>query len=157
MKLILFFSTVLVCRTVLFAGSVIWNDQRIQYSDEFSFKRFGGSLIIPSGTTVYATNFSREVPDSTVFRSTMTGVTFLECNLDNILIPEGNIVKTIYRTPARRFRAENDLRDWLLDTQDQPTRLIDEEYWDEKGYSVDPRDIPPQRIRSPEEIPKRGR
>jgi hypothetical protein len=44
------------------------------------------------GSTIIASYFYNEKPNSEIFFSTMTGVVFVRCNLDNIKIPAGNIL-----------------------------------------------------------------
>lgn len=66
--------------------------------------------------------FSQELPDTDVFPDGATGATFVNCNLDNCLIPGGS---TVSGGSQRRFRAQQDGLDWLLDDDDQPvSRLL---------------------------------
>lgn len=46
----------------------------------------------------------------------------------------------------KRFKVQNDLRDWEIDIKNKPLKLIDEKYWIMKGVPVDPRYIPDQEI-----------
>lgn len=58
------------------------------YDDKWSFKILNNRPSdIPNGTNVYASDFSHEIPDSTPFREDMTGVTFVKCDLSNVIIP----------------------------------------------------------------------
>lgn len=139
-----------------YAGQVEWNNQTLAYSDEFSFKNYADRMEVsfPRGTTVYASVFYRESPDSNVFLSTMTGVTFVECNLDNVVLPVGNELKNVYRPSKRRFFVQNDWRDWILNDSNEPVELIDKDYWLELEYSTRPADIPTRRIRDWNEVPR---
>lgn len=87
--------------------------------------------------------FSQETPDADIFPEGMVGVTFLNCNLDNCLVPPGN---TVVGGSQRRFEAQNDLRDWEVDAKNAPVTVIDEEVWAKKGYSVAVEDIPPAEV-----------
>jgi hypothetical protein len=93
----------------------------------------------PPGLVLDRHCFSQETPDADIFPDGMTGVTFLNCNLDNCYIPEGN---TVVGGSQRRFAPQNDLRDWEIDYDDNPTTLINEESWTARGYSTDPQQIP---------------
>lgn len=125
----------------------------IEYNDEFSHKDFTGwswqDRHLPNDIVIYNSCFSNETPDAEVFKSDMTGVTFICCNLDNCLIPQGNIVIDGSR---RRFKVQNDLRDWEIDSQNKPVEVINKKYWGMLGFSVDKADIPPQKLNSINEI-----
>ncbi len=113
----------------------------IEFDDRFSGKDYTvvNFIDIPDNITVYASCFSKEIPDTKIFPDTMTGVTFMNCNLDNIFIPNGN---TVTGGSKRRFKVQNDLRDWEIDEQDNPIKVMGEKGWKAEGYSVDPKDIP---------------
>lgn len=143
---------------VAWAGQVGWNNQQVTYEDKYSHKDFTNvkfvNINLESGTTIYASCFSKEVPDFEMFPATMTGITFLECNMDNVKVPPGNLVNNFYKPAPIKFKAQNDLRDWQLNQLNQPVKLIDEDDWKAKGYSIDPAAIPLQPITSFDQIPK---
>ena len=63
---------------------------------DYSHKDFTGRNLHDAydinGQIVTGSCFSQEQIDSHIFPETMTGVTFINCNLDNCFIPAGNIV-----------------------------------------------------------------
>jgi hypothetical protein len=66
------------------------------------------------GLTIHGICLSQHVPDTACLPANLTGVTFLACNLDNVLIPPGNIVDPTCST--RRFMNNpDDNSDWLVD------------------------------------------
>lgn len=83
---------------------------------QYSNKNFAGqdlsSQTDMDGLTIENSCFSHEKPHARVFPETMTGVTFIDCNLDNVFIPEGNFT---VRCTRRFFEVQDDGRDWLLD------------------------------------------
>jgi hypothetical protein len=127
----------------------------IEPDDELSFKDFTNrslkSFGAPrlSGAVIYASCFSQEKPDSEIFPNGMAGATFYNCNLDNCVIPAGNAVIGGSR---RRFAVQNDLREWLVDDDGNPTTLLNEQYWADQGYFTDPARIPAEPIASLDEI-----
>lgn len=115
-------------------------------SDRWSFGDFTGHDLRGAnlnGQIIYGSCFSREIPDSQVFPANVTGLVLVNCNLDNVALPAG--ASAIGGT-RKRFRVQNDLRDWEINGSNQPTRLMDEGFWQRRGISIDPRDIPAQRI-----------
>ena len=129
-----------------FAGTVEWNGQQIQYADSLSLQNFSGQIAIDvtilPGTTVYASTFDNETPDTQVFSSTMTGVTFIEVHLDNVVIPPGNIVKNVYTEAPKRFKVQTDRSDWIIDRDNKPIEPLNKEQYLRLGISIDPRDLP---------------
>lgn len=83
-----------------------------------------------NGLTIAGSCFSQEIPDSIVFPPGMTGVTFINCNLDNCVIPPGNKVQGGSR---RRFKVQNDLNDWEIDENDIPTNVMGSEFFYQNG------------------------
>ncbi len=84
--------------------------------------------------------FSHEIPGSTVFPVGMVGTTFIDCNLDNCLVPIGN---TVIRGSQKRFECQNDLNDWLVDENCSPTMPVDHLIFEKMGLPIPcPEDIP---------------
>ena len=125
------------------------------YDDSVSLQIWHGVPQLKPGTTVYGASFYSETPDTVIFPPTMTGVTFIDCLQDNIIIPPGNVVKTLSRESPKRFQVNNDGRDWEIDAQNQPTKVLNPEYWYDLGFSTDPADIPAKKIDDPSQIPKK--
>jgi len=127
----------------------------IDYDLKYSFKDYTNRNLLDAkdlnGKTIYATVFMQEIPDSRIFPEGMKGVTFVNCNLDNVIVPEGN---TVIDGSRKRFKVQNDLRDWLIDENNKPIEPLNKEYWMEQGYSVDPKDIPRQPLKDISEIKK---
>lgn len=146
---------------IAFAGTVeIGRDAKhkaniITYSDKYSLKSFVridlSSAKDLNGQTIYASHFAREVPDTHVFPDDMLGVTFVRCHLENVYVPPGNILIDCWTT---RYKVQNDLRDWEIDSENKPVKLINEEKWKDEGYSIDAKDIPAQKISDISEIKK---
>lgn len=74
-----------------------------------------------SGIVIFSSCFSHEQVDSHCFPEDMTGTTFIKCNLDNCYIPSGN---TILDCSTRRFKAQEDGQDWLVDEFNNPIKLL---------------------------------
>ncbi len=100
---------------------IINYNKKYNCSDEFSFKDFTGRSNLEVLGIIYGSCFSQEIPDSRIFPDTMTGVTFIKCNLDNVFIPNGN---TVIDCSQRRFKVQNDLNDWITDDKGVPTEPI---------------------------------
>jgi uncharacterized protein YjbI with pentapeptide repeats len=75
-----------------------------------------------SGLEIRGSCFSQEIPDTHVFPEDMTGVTFVNCNLDNCFIPEGN---TVIDCRTTRYKVQNDGHEWEIDEQGNPLCIID--------------------------------
>lgn len=65
--------------------------------------------------------FSQEVSNSHIFPEDMTGVTFINCNLDNCYIPPGN---TVEGGLNRQYKAMEDGLDWEIDDQGNPIKIL---------------------------------
>jgi len=91
----------------------------------YSFNDFTGANL--SGKTdmfdieIRSSCFSQEKPDSNIFPQNMSGVTFINCNLDNCIIPAGNAV---IDCSQRRFKAQDDGFDWLIDKNNNPIERL---------------------------------
>lgn len=75
-----------------------------------------------SGKILYACNFSKEHPDTHIFPDNLHDATFVCNNLDNVFIPEDNIIIDNNGTCGshRTFEAQDDDKDWLLDEEGNP-------------------------------------
>lgn len=134
---------------------MIYNGVDYDISEEFSFKDFTSrkDLEIPNGTIVYGSCFSQEVPDTSIFSVEPKSVLFIKCNLDNVAIPES--FDEPIDCSRKRFKVQNDLRDWEVDENDTPIKVISERFWEMQGLSVDPLHIPETKISSTTEIRRR--
>lgn len=80
-----------------------------------------GETVILNGQTITGSCFSHEKPDAHIFPDDMTGVTFINCNLDNCFIPAGN---TVVGGSQRRFIVQDDGFDWIIDENNQPMEKL---------------------------------
>jgi hypothetical protein len=123
-------------------------------NQKYSFKDFTGqdfSSVDASefnNTEIKGSCFYQEgEPDTEIFPTGVTGVTFIRCNLDNVKIPVGNTVdKTCIN---RKIKAQNDLEDWFLNDSNQPTEPMRKADYLRLGISTDPADIPSTKITEP--------
>lgn len=101
------------------------NETIIECDEVFSLKNFTGQYLTDlnlDNLIIYGSCFSHEIPNTQIFPSGMTGVTFYNCNLDNCFIPEGN---TIIDCSQRRFKANpEDGKDWRVDDQGNFLQLL---------------------------------
>lgn len=128
---------------------ILYNGSQIEMSEEFSFKDFTRHHVlidIPDGTNVYASCFSKEEPDFTLFRPNMRNVTFYNCNMDNVRVPQPNNNQIIGGS-NRRYKVQNDLNDWEIDITGQPTSPVDWKVYVKFGLPIpSPATIPLQRV-----------
>lgn len=73
-----------------------------------------------SGRTIEGMCLSQCTPRA-VLPADLTGTTFVDCNLDNVVVPEGN---TLIRTANRRYLAQEDGNDWEVDENDNPIKIL---------------------------------
>lgn len=102
------------------------DDIDLEYDEEWSFKNFTNQDLSDralSGKVIYSTVFYNEKPNSEIFPPGMKGVIFIKCNMDNLVIPEGN---TLIECTQRKFEAQEDGKDWLLDEDGNPLKLMGE-------------------------------
>ena len=71
---------------------------KFEANEQFSFKSFVNQSVrdhysteqLSPGIVIYRSSFYHEVPNSKSFPDDMTGVMFIDCNLDNVVLPPGN-------------------------------------------------------------------
>lgn len=121
-----------------------YDNNLIEMNDEWSHKSFTShsSVDLPNDINVYMTSFSQEIVDSHVFSDDLTGVTFYNCNLDNVFIPPGNIM---VGGSNRSFEIQNDLEDWVME-KGMPIEPVNKKVFIKLGLSIDPKDIPAQKV-----------
>ena len=90
----------------------------------YSHKDFTGQSLKDcddlNGLTITGSCFAQEKIDSDIFPDVMTGATFVNCNLDNCLIPSGN---TIEGGSHRRYKSFDGV-DWLVDENNTPVKVL---------------------------------
>ena len=115
---------------------------------EYSHKDFTGRNLTEcdfSGVEIICGScFSQENPDTVVFPDNMAGVTFRNCNLMNVFIPQGN---TVINCQTDRFKVQNDLNDWLIDEKNVPLTVVDYiHFYKNKIPHPNPMDIPDEPV-----------
>lgn len=130
---------------------VLFSEGRIDCDHEFSCKDFTNTdreINIPDGAYVYGSCFSQETPRSRIFRENMRNVTFRNCNLVNVHIPQPNN-NTVIDCQTDSFQVQNDLNDWILDSFGNPVKPIDHIAFTKRGLPMPlPSDIPAERASS---------
>jgi len=96
-----------------------------------------------NNTTIIGSCFYQEcsedgTPPFDIFPN-ITGVIFERCNLDNIYIPPGNIVKD---SCNRKLKVQNDWEVWVLNDSFEPIEPMNKSERLKAGVSIDPEDIP---------------
>jgi hypothetical protein len=133
---------------------LLFDGKQIEISDEWSRRDFTMQSLHEAEIRpciIYQSCFAQEKPDTEVFPPDMLGVTFINCNLDNVKLP---VFNEVIGGSQRRISIQNDLRDWEVDEDGQPIKVLNEKEWAAKDLSIDPRDIPAQPLASLEEIKK---
>ena len=132
---------------------VLFSEGRIDCDNEFSCKDFtnaGREIDIPDGAYVYGSCFSQETPDSKIFRASMKSVTFRNCNLSNVFIPDGN---TVIDCQADRYEVQNDLNDWIIDDNGYPVKPLNYTLFVKSGLAMPlPQDIPAEKVDAPVDL-----
>ena len=94
-------------------------------SEKYSYKDFTGQTLDFAtdldNITIYGSCFSQEILDRHVFPENVTGLVLIKCNLDNVYLPAG---ATAEQCSRRRFQAQEDGVDWILDENNNPVEKI---------------------------------
>lgn len=129
--------------------NLVYEGQEYETDDLLSGRDFTGWEFLSrpeydfKGKVIYATCFAQESPDSPIFDPSLKGVTFLRCNLTNVLVPPDC---TVIDCVTTRVETKNDGRVWEVNEQNEPVRLTSEKHWLILGTSIDPADIPSEKL-----------
>lgn len=97
------------------------------------------------GKVIYGSCLSNETPNAKVLPTSLIGATFIVCNLDNVLVPDGNHV---IDCSVRRFKVQNDGEDWIIDPVTlEPIEPINKATYGKLGLSSDPADLPDEKAK----------
>lgn len=97
-----------------------------------------GSVII--GSCFYQDVEGREGdPRTEIFPSNMVGVTFIECNLDNVYIPQGNTIDST--CSSRRVKRMYDGRLWILNAVLTPVEPLHKIRLRQIGANINPKKL----------------
>ena len=122
---------------------------------EFSCKDFTNTdreINIPDGAYVYGSCFSQETPRSRIFRENMRNVTFRNCNLMNVHIPQPNN-NTVIDCQTDSFQVQNDLNDWIVDDNGYPVKPLNHTLFTKSGLQMPlPQDIPAEKVDAPVDL-----
>ena len=88
---------------------------------------------------VVGTCFHQTVPKTAIFPAGITGVKFVKCNLDNVVIPKDC---TVEGGCNRLIAVQKDGCDWLLDTNLNPVEPLNKAEYVKLGLSIDPAALP---------------
>ena len=123
------FIFILFIASPLYAGTVDFCGQTIQYDDSLSLGRVKDWSKLTendlNGKTIYAINIQADKPDTHVFPDKMTGVIFANPNIDNVFLPPGNQVILCNHDAPKRVLTLEDGCDWVLDKDNNPLETID--------------------------------
>jgi hypothetical protein len=73
------------------------------------------------GLTITGTCLSQSAPDTHCLPETLSGVTFVHCNLMNVYIPDGN---TVIDCQTQRYLVQPDGQDWEVDSDNNPIKIL---------------------------------
>lgn len=119
-------------------------------NEKYSHKDFTGKSLVDikpeelNDSIIIGSCFYQEnVPDCKVFPDGAKGITFIDCNLDNVLLPPES---KLQNSSNRRILMQNDLEDWILDEKLKPIVPIEKKLFLELGLSIDSKDIPNEKL-----------
>ena len=104
---------------------------------------------INDGAYVYGACFCQETPDSKIFRASMKNVTFRNCNMMNVHVPQPNN-NTLIDCQEDVFQAQNDGNDWIVDNLGAPVKPLSHIAFTKRGLPMpEPKNIPAERVEKP--------
>lgn len=132
-------------------GEPGFEGQILEYDDKYSGKNFHdqdlSDRVDLKGITIFGSNFYSETPDIKIFPDGMKDVKFVNCNLDNVVIPSGNIIQNC---STRRFKVQNDGNDWEVDLNNSPIKPLNSWVFTKFNLPIpEPKDIPVEKTAGP--------
>jgi hypothetical protein len=129
----------------------MFKNRSIKYSfEDFTNQKFlnvsdlSGSVIV--GSCFYQESESdQDDPRVYIFPEGMRGVTFIECNLDNVYIPPGNVVDP--SCSCKRIKRQCDGERWILNDLLDPIEPVHKERFLKLGEDIRPTQLPYRAIR----------
>lgn len=114
-------------------------------NEKYSYKDFTRKAFLEvtpkefNDSEIVGSCFHQGKPNTKIFPDGLEGVTFIKCNLDNVLVPEEcEIIGGCHRL----IKEQNDLEDWIVDETLRPIEPVDKAVFAKLGLSVLPADIP---------------
>lgn len=120
-------------------------------NEKYSFRDFVGQEFTKldaeefNNTEIVGSNFWQDnKPFTSIFPEGMRGVTFKRCCLDNVVIPEGNIVVLdgADKCSNLQLKTQNDNEYWVVDKELKPIEPLERKQFLRLGLSLDPSSIP---------------
>lgn len=114
-------------------------NQKYSYKDfsDQSFKEVNSNEF--NNTEIIGSCFFQKEPNTDIF-PIIKGVKFTKCNLDNVLIPSGNIIGE--KTSTNRIKLQNDLMWWNVNINKEPTTPFLVSAHNTLGLSTNSKNIP---------------
>ena len=118
-------------------------------NEKYSYKDFTNKILAHTDpaewndTEVIGSCFYQFEPNTGVFPSEIKNVTFIRCNLDNVVVPKEC---TIEGGCHRLIAAQNDGEDWILDANLNPVEPLDKTKFVKLQLSIDPAAIPAMKV-----------
>jgi len=119
-------------------------------NEQYSYKDFTNQSFTERPTAdfdnldIYGSCFSHDGNAWTdVFPEGCVGIRLFNCNLDNVSVPTGTFIDPTCSQDL--IREQNDLEDWMCDSNGNPVEPIGKKLRQKFGVSIDPNDIPSAR------------
>jgi hypothetical protein len=116
------------------------------------FKRIDFSKVDPaefSDSMIVNSSFEADEPYSKFFPDGVKNCVFKGCNINNIELPDGMTLDTERPGTNRHFKEQNDREYWLVDKGLNPTEPRNKPKFLALGLSIDPKDIPAEKLAEP--------
>jgi len=114
-------------------------------NEKYSYKDFTNKILTDTDpkewndSEVIGACFYNEKPLTEVFPEGVSGVKFVKCNLDNIVIPKDCTIEGGCR---RLIQVQNDGEEWVLDEHLKPIEPLNKAVYVKLGLSVLPSALP---------------